>query len=189
MDKVLQLVSQKGLQLGGLTIGDCIDLAKEAGTTVGEVVIAEAMAVNKMSKEQVASAVTDAFCHNLYAMEIGLTAGSSFLMGTLGKELADGDIALSGDPFVDKALPSRQAGSVRSCRSRPTRFGRAVPDSSEYSSGSRRMRRLPPPPPGPAFSVSVRDICASVRFPPDWPVGCVRPQSRPACCQNRPKPG
>jgi len=112
VDKVAQLAMQKGLQLGGLTIGDCIDLARELGTTVGEVVLAEAMAVNKMSREQVASAVMDSFCHNLYAMEIGLSAGSSFLMGTLGKELADGDIALSGDPFVDKALRYTLAAQV-----------------------------------------------------------------------------
>lgn len=111
MDKFLALAKEKGYQLGALTVGECIELAAARGWSVGETAIAEAMAAAKMSREEVTSAVTAAFCHNLYALDVGLTAGASFLMGQVGKELAGG-VTLSGDPLVDRVLRYTLAAQV-----------------------------------------------------------------------------
>jgi L-serine dehydratase len=104
MDKFCNLVQQKGTALGSLTIGQCIDLATEMKMRVSDIVIQEAMAANKMSKEEVTSSVLAAFSHNLYAMEIGMTSGKSFLMGTVGQDLSDDEVALIGDRFINKVL-------------------------------------------------------------------------------------
>lgn len=112
MDNFLELSKQKGYEIGGLTIGDCIDLAMAMNCSVGEVAVAEAMAENKMTREQVAQSLSDAFVHNLYAVQIGLTSGSSFLLGKLGKELADSTAVLNADPFLDKAVRYTLAAQV-----------------------------------------------------------------------------
>lgn len=104
MDELGALVRQKRYTLGGLTLGECIDLASELKVRVSDVVIEEAAAANHMRREEVASAVMAAFSHNLYAMEIGLTTGKSYLLGTVGQDLADEEVRLSGDQFVNKAL-------------------------------------------------------------------------------------
>jgi L-serine dehydratase len=104
MDTLGSLAQQKGYDVGSLTIGECIELAAAMNIRVSEVVIAEAMQANKMSKEEVTSSVLASFCHNLYAMEIGLTSGQSFLMGTVGQELAADNVVLNADAFVNKAL-------------------------------------------------------------------------------------
>jgi len=104
MGEICNLAEQKGYRIGSLTIGECIELATELKMRVSEVVIAEAMAVNKMSREEVTSSVMAAFSHNLYAMEIGLTSGQSFLMGTVGQDLSANHVVLNADEFVNKAL-------------------------------------------------------------------------------------
>lgn len=104
MDDFLELVLKKGCTPGSLTIGDCIELAKELKIRVSDIVIEEAMYVNAMSREEVTSSVMAAFCHNLYAMEMGLTFGKSFLMGTVGQDLADEEVTIIGDKFINKIL-------------------------------------------------------------------------------------
>lgn len=104
MEKFCNLVQQKGYTLGSLTIGECIDLANELNMRVSDIVIQEAMEANKMSREEVASAVVASFSHNLYAMEIGMSSGKSFLMGTVGQDLADEEAVLISDQFVNRIL-------------------------------------------------------------------------------------
>lgn len=104
MEKLSSLAQTKGYNIGSLTIGECIELAEELKMRVSDVVIAEAMQAQKMTRKEVLSSVTAAFAHNLYALEIGLTSGKSFLMGTVGRDLAGPEVALSADVFVDKAL-------------------------------------------------------------------------------------
>ena len=111
MDKFLKLAAEKDYQVGAMTVDECIDIATAMGWSFGETTIAEARVANKMSREEVTSAVIDSFCHNLYALDIGLSSGASFLMGKLGKELASG-ITLSDDPFVDKVLRYTLAAQV-----------------------------------------------------------------------------
>ena len=111
MDKFIKLAEERGYRIGAMTVGECIDVATVLGWSFGETAIAEAMLTNKMSREEVASAVMDSFCHNLYALDIGLSSGASFLMGQLGRELAGG-ITLSDDPFVDKVLRYTLAAQI-----------------------------------------------------------------------------
>ncbi|KKM10444.1 serine dehydratase [Clostridiales bacterium PH28_bin88] len=103
---MVNLALAKGWQLGGLTLGETISLAQELGLRVSDVVIAEAVHANRMTPAEVRSAVQDVFCHNLYAAEVGLTTGSSFLMGSVGQELSRDDFAneLIGDRFLNKVL-------------------------------------------------------------------------------------
>ncbi len=99
------MIADRGLVPGQLTIGDCIELAQAAQIRVSDVVVAEAAAVNQMTKQEVLSAVLDSFAHNLCAVEIGHTTGSSFLMGTAGKELVgEGKVQLVEDGFLNQVL-------------------------------------------------------------------------------------
>jgi L-serine dehydratase len=105
MEKINQIIAAKGLIAGELTIGDCIEVAREAGVRVGDVVVAEAMITSNMTRSEVYSAVLASFSHNLYAVEIGSTTGSSFLMGTAGREVAQaGAPQLVADEFLNKVL-------------------------------------------------------------------------------------
>lgn len=105
LNNIKTIVAEKGLEMGGLTIGDCIEIAKEAQVKVSDVVIAEAMEVNKMTISEVKSAVIESFSHNLYALELGITTGHSFLFGTIGKELTgEGAPKILDDNFINKVL-------------------------------------------------------------------------------------
>ena len=105
MEKIYTVFEEKGLKPGQLTVGDCIEVAKEAKVRVSDVVIAEAMEVGKMTRQEVMSAVMASFSHNLYAVEIGTTTGSSFLMGSAGRELTQGAAPqIVEDVFLNKVL-------------------------------------------------------------------------------------
>lgn len=105
METINKIIAQKGLQPGQLTVGDCIGVAREAGVKVSDVVIAEAMEVGKMTRQEVLSAVMASFSHNLYAIEIGTTTGSSFLMGSAGRELTqEAAPPIVDDVFLNKIL-------------------------------------------------------------------------------------
>ena len=134
MEKIYKELKEKNLLPGQLTIGDCIGVAKTVGTSVGEVIIAEAMEVGKMTRQEVLSAVMASFSHNLYAIEIGTTTGSSFLMGNAGRELTQG----AAPQMVEALLwvePS--TGYIRRARivdfygnSNDVRFTQFQPDTS-----------------------------------------------------------
>ncbi|CQR72369.1 hypothetical protein SOV_13320 [Sporomusa ovata DSM 2662] len=112
MNEFLNLMNKRGYVAGCLTIGDCIELAKELNVRVSDIVIREAMVANKMTREEVTSSVMATFCHNLYAMEMGLTSGKSFIMGTVGQDLADEEVTIIGDRFVNKILKYTLAAQV-----------------------------------------------------------------------------
>lgn len=112
MEKIDALAQRKGYTVGGLTIGQCIELAAELDVKVSDVVIAEAMQVNKMTREEVLSSVLAAFDHNLHAVEVGYTSGSSFIMGKVGQELNEQAIVLNQDPFINKVLHYTLAAQV-----------------------------------------------------------------------------
>ena len=90
-----------------LTLGELLDLAEKQNARVSDVVIAEAMASHEMSHDEVIEAVLGAFKFNLLALEIGLSHGNSFLLGSIGRELQESrkrGAAVIGDRFVDKAV-------------------------------------------------------------------------------------
>lgn len=105
MENIYKIFAEMNLQPGRLTVGDCITVAKKAEIKVSEVVIAEAMEVGKMTRQEVLSAVMASFSHNLYAVEIGTTTGSSFLMGSAGRELTqEAAPQIVEDGFLNKVL-------------------------------------------------------------------------------------
>ena len=59
MKDVLELMEKQGLKPGQLTIGDCIGLAQAADLKVSDIVVAEAMAVNQMTREEVKAIMRD----------------------------------------------------------------------------------------------------------------------------------
>jgi L-serine dehydratase len=105
LEKIYQIIANHGWTSGELTIGDCVEIAEEAQVQVSDVVIAEAMAMSNMTQSEVYSAVLASFSHNLYAVEVGTTTGSSFLMGTTGRELTQKAAPqLVADEFLNKVL-------------------------------------------------------------------------------------
>lgn len=106
MEKIISFAEEQGYTIGELTIGQSIEIADKLGLRVSDVVITEAMIENQMTKKEVQKAILNSFDHNLATAELGLKAGHSLLLGTVGQELhafAPGE-ALIGDPFIDRAL-------------------------------------------------------------------------------------
>ena len=88
-----------------LTLGELVDLAESANLPLSQMVVAEAMVKEGKSYEEILSKVTESFSHNLKALELGLTKGRSFLLGTVGSDLAGyQDQALIEDSFINRAL-------------------------------------------------------------------------------------
>lgn len=90
-----------------LTLGEIVDLAENLCVRMSDIVIAEAMDRHDMTYDEVVRAVLDTFKFNLLALEIGLSRGNSFLLGSIGRELDEcrkRGTATIGDPFIDKAV-------------------------------------------------------------------------------------
>ncbi|TEB07266.1 Serine dehydratase alpha chain [Pelotomaculum schinkii] len=123
LDKILELVEKKRYRIGSLTFGETIEIASELDLPVSEVVLAEAMFRNSMTKQEVLNAVINAFAHNLYAAEVGITSGSSFLFGKVAKELAEQNFArrLIEDDLINRILVYTLAAQVgnHSCGLQP----------------------------------------------------------------------
>lgn len=88
-----------------LTLGEFIDQAEQEKVALSKLVVAEAMARENKSYEDILSEVMQAFAHNLKGLEVGLTSGRSFLLGTVGTDLAGyADNVLINDSLINKAL-------------------------------------------------------------------------------------
>ena len=113
MKTIHEIANEFSFNYGHMTIGECIRVAEAAGKTVGEVVIQEAMDSTGMGYEGIANSMEDAFSHNLRAAEIGVTTGSSFLLGTVGQDLTNekGGKVID-DVFVDKIVAYTLAAQV-----------------------------------------------------------------------------
>ena len=114
MKEFLEAARAKGLNPKALTLGETIDLAQELGGSVSDVVLDEARHRSGLSFEDVLCAIEGAFQHNLKALEIGLTSGSSFLFGHCAGELAENDFArkLFDDQFINKAVVYTLAAQI-----------------------------------------------------------------------------
>jgi len=97
---------EKELSAKILTFGELIEIAEEEGLSLSSVVVAEAMVKEGKSYEEILSDVMGEFDHNMKALEIGLTRGRSFILGTVGSDLAKygGDKVLINDSLINKAL-------------------------------------------------------------------------------------
>lgn len=96
-----------------LTLGDIVEIAAKAEIKFVDVVLAEAEVQTGKNRKEVLEDVLKEFEHNLQAIEVGLTTGSSLLLGTTGSELNNMEgFRLFQDEFIDKALVYTIAAQV-----------------------------------------------------------------------------
>lgn len=114
MKDFLKAARARGLNPKALTLGEIIDLAQELGVSVSDVVLDEARHRSGLSFDEVLDSIEGAFHHNLKALEIGLTSGSSFLFGHCAGELAANDFArkLFDDQFINRAVVYTLAAQI-----------------------------------------------------------------------------
>jgi len=104
IDKMIHVL-QRDLSGKTLTMGELVEIAEERNLSLSSMVVAEAMVKEGKTYEEILSGVMDAFKHNLKALEVGLTRGRSFLLGTVGSDLARCDgRPLIDDSFINRAL-------------------------------------------------------------------------------------
>jgi len=88
-----------------LTFGELVSVSEEEGAQFGEAVVAEAMVRESKSEEEILNQAQAAFQHNLNALKVGLASGRSFLLGTVGRDLAAAKgRALIDDDLINHAL-------------------------------------------------------------------------------------
>lgn len=96
-----------------MTLGEIISAADEYNMDIVDVIIEETMLQTGEIREKILMDALQLFDHNLDAVELGLTSGSSLLLGTIGSELNKVDGArLFDDKFVDNALVYTLAAQV-----------------------------------------------------------------------------
>ena len=97
------------------TLTELIEMAEGQGAPLSALVVAQAMAQEKMGYEELLADVTVAFSHNLGACELGLTEGRSFLLGSvasdLNRENKNGPAQIEDD-FINRALTYTLATEV-----------------------------------------------------------------------------
>lgn len=87
------------------TLGELTAFAEREKVPFGTVVVAEAMAKESKTRQEVIDSVMAQFAHNLRALDIGITSGKSFLLGTVGSDLAKGDKnVILDDRFLNRAV-------------------------------------------------------------------------------------
>ena len=97
------------------TLSELIRMAEERGAALSHLVIAQAMAQEKLDYETVLDRVVGAFRHNLGACELGLTKGKSFLLGKVASDLARENRrgpALVEDLLINRAMTYTLATEV-----------------------------------------------------------------------------
>ena len=90
-------------------------MAEEKGASLSHLVVAQAMAQEKLDYEGVLERVVGAFRHNLGACQLGLTTGKSFLLGKVASDLARENRqgpALIEDELVNRAMTYTLATEV-----------------------------------------------------------------------------
>lgn len=88
-----------------LTLSEIVEIADKNKLRFVDVVLAETEIQTGKTKEEILEEVLKEFEHNLNAVEIGLTTGSSLLLGTTAAQLNNIEgPKLFKDEFVDRAL-------------------------------------------------------------------------------------
>jgi len=102
IDKMAQCFQQ---EFSGktLTLSELAELSEQRHLSLSQMVVAEAMAKEGKSCKEILSGVMDAYKHNLEALEVGLTRGKSFLLGSVGSDLA----RYKERPLIDDSLVNR----------------------------------------------------------------------------------
>lgn len=88
-----------------LTLGELVEIAEQEDIPLSRMVVAEAMVRESKTYDEILSGVMEEFAHNLKALEVGLTWGKSFLLGTVGSDLVKyKEKALIDDSLINRAL-------------------------------------------------------------------------------------
>lgn len=110
---ISEIAKELSFNYGHMTLGECILAAEKSGLHVGDVILAEAQDTTGKKHEEVIQCMEEAFAHNLRAAEIGTKTGQSFLLGTVGQDLAGPQaVPIAGEPFVDKIVAYTLAAQV-----------------------------------------------------------------------------
>ncbi|MDH4265949.1 MAG: serine dehydratase, partial [Deltaproteobacteria bacterium] len=97
------------------TLSELIQMAEAREAALSHLVVAQAMAQDKLGYEALLQSVMDAFQHNLSACELGLTKGKSFLLGKVASDLARENcqgLALIQDELINRAMTYTLATEV-----------------------------------------------------------------------------
>jgi L-serine dehydratase len=97
------------------TLSELIQMAEARGAALSHLVVAQAMAQEKLDYETVLNRVMSAFQHNLSACELGLAEGKSFLLGRVASDLARENRlgpALIEDRLINQAMTYTLATEV-----------------------------------------------------------------------------
>lgn len=108
---------QLGYDFGRMTIGQCIELARELDMRVGDVILEEARESGSKTRSEVIADMESAFAHNIEAATIGLTSGHSSLLGEIGQDLNGTDgkpprARILDDDFVNRIVTCTLAAQV-----------------------------------------------------------------------------
>ena len=96
-----------------LTMGETFAMAKEYGVRVVDVVLTESELRTGLDRDALLKEVMEVYSHNLKAVEIGVTGGNSFLLGTVPTQLKEmGPGKIFDDILLDKALMYTVAAEV-----------------------------------------------------------------------------
>lgn len=96
-----------------LTLGELVALGEELKLPLSQVVVAEAMAREGKTYDEIIDECFAAFEHNLRALDKGLKNGNSFVLGTVATDLARQQAGtLIDDVLIDRALVYTLAAEV-----------------------------------------------------------------------------
>lgn len=108
MDIILQIKDKMPL-----TLSDIVEIAEKNELRFVDIILVETEIQTGKTKDKILEDVLKEFEHNLEAVEIGLTSGSSLLLGNTAAQLNDlPGTKLFKDEFVDKALINTIAAQV-----------------------------------------------------------------------------
>jgi L-serine dehydratase len=109
MKSIEELVKSAGKELkeSTFTVSELCALADREGVALSTLVIAEAMVKEGKSRARILKEAMDQFEHNLRALDLGIKSGNSFLLGTIGSDLANAknrDTVILDDVFLNRAV-------------------------------------------------------------------------------------
>lgn len=87
------------------TLGELVDLAEQENVPLSDIMLADAMVKEKKTAAEICAAAMQQFEHNLRALQLGIDSGKSFLLGTVGSDLASQkETTILNDVFLNRAV-------------------------------------------------------------------------------------
>lgn len=106
-----ELLEKHGKELKDtlFTLGELTAFAEREKVPFSTAIVAEAMAKEGKTRQEVLDSVMAQFSHNLQALDLGITSGKSFLLGTVGSDLVNaekksGKLVIVEDRLINNAV-------------------------------------------------------------------------------------